>query len=111
MNESITVEIHAETPAIPPTTLEEQRVDLCLRLQMNRRLIEHKLIGAEHESQFPRSAAMRFLSRQSTHQLIKKVASTAIGIGTIRSLHYGYSVVKFMRNMFSKHRKTELKPT
>jgi hypothetical protein len=104
MNDSIAVEIQTETPAPPPKTLEEQRVDLCLRLQINRRLLEHKLLGTGDESHFPRSAAMRFLSRQSTHQLIKKAANTALGIETFRTIHYGYSLVKFIRGVFSRHK-------
>lgn len=104
MSESIAIEIQTQTEEAQPKTLAEQRVDLCLRLQINRRLLEHKLIGTENENRFPRSAAMRFLSRQSTHQLIKKAANTALGIETFRSLHYGYSLVKFVRGVFSRHK-------
>jgi hypothetical protein len=106
MNQSIAVEIQTEIQDIPPKTLEEQRIDLRLRLQINRRLIQHKLIGTESESHFPRSAAMRFLARQSTHQIIQKAANAALGIQTFRSLHYGYSVVKFLRSAFAKYKKS-----
>jgi len=103
MNESIAVEVQVEIEQkVPPKTLEEQREDLCLRLKINRRLLEHRLIGTGGENRFPRSAAMRFLSRQSTHQLIKKAANTALGIETLRTIHYGYSFVKFIRGVFSR---------
>lgn len=105
MNESIAVEVQAEiAQETQPKTLEEQRADLCLRLKINRRLLEHKLIGTEGENRFPRSAAMRFLSRQSTHQLIQKAANTALGIEAFRTINYGYSLVKFIRGVFSRRK-------
>jgi len=105
MTDSIIPEAQPETAADAPKTLAEKRLDLCLRLQLNRRLLEHKLIDSEQEAHFPRSATMRFLSRQSTHQLIKKAANAALGIQTLKSIHYGYSLVKFIRHAFSSHKK------
>lgn len=103
MSELIATDMQPSQETIPKS-LAEQREDLCLRLHLNRRLLEHKLIGSERENHFPRSAAMRFLSRQSTHQIIKKAANAALGIQTIKSIHYGYSFVKFLRHAFSKHK-------
>ncbi|RZA09853.1 MAG: hypothetical protein EOO68_00325 [Moraxellaceae bacterium] len=105
MNDTIPAETQGEIQTSTVKSLHEQRLDLRMRLQLNRRLLAHKLIGSETENHYPRSATMRFLSRQSTHQLIKKAANAALGIQTIRSLHYGYSFVKFIRNAFSSHKK------
>jgi len=95
------------SPAIIVTTsksLREQREDLCAQLQLNRRLLAYKLTGKAEENHFPRSVTMRFLSRQSTHQMIKKVAGAALGIQTFKALHYGYSLMHFVRRTFSKQK-------
>ena len=103
MSEILAVHIQPEAQENTTKSLAEQREDLCLRLQLNRRLLAHKLIGPERENHFPRSSTMRFLSSQSTHQIIKKAANAALGLQTFRSLHYGYTAIKFIRNIF-KHK-------
>jgi len=104
MNNSTETEDNAAVQTDAVKSLHDKRLDLCLRLQLNRRLLEHKLIGGEQQNYFPRSATMRFLSQQSTHQLIKKAANAALGIQTIKAVHYGYSLVKLIRKAFSSHK-------
>jgi hypothetical protein len=85
-----------------PKSLAQQRMDLCLRLQANRRLLARKLVGPESENQFPRSAAMRFISNHSTSEILHKAANAALGLQTYRALRWGVTALKFVRNRFRK---------
>jgi hypothetical protein len=106
MSELIEVTVQTEVPKTPPPTLQEQREDLRLRLQMNRRILEQKLIPNPGEEHFPRSMTMRFLSRQSTRHIIQRVAGTALGLQAFRSLRYGYSLIQFARSAYSAFKAT-----
>lgn len=88
-------------------TLAEQRLDLQFKLQMNRRLIIDKFSDDQINDHFPRSATMRLLTQKATLHMLKKLAFTAIGIKTITSIKYGFSIWKFIRNRLP-HGKTSL---
>jgi hypothetical protein len=81
-----------------PSTLDEQRLDLRLKLQENRRLLVYKFSDAQADNHFPRSTIMRFLTQQTTLHILKKLACTAIGIKTVKSVQYGFSLWQFIRN-------------
>jgi hypothetical protein len=81
-----------------PPTLDEQRLELRLRLQLNRRLLLYKFSDAQADNHFPRSTVMRFLTQQTTLHILKKLACTAIGIKTVKSVQYGFSLWQFVRN-------------
>jgi len=85
-----------------PKSLAQQRVELCLQLQANRRLLARKLVGPESDNQFPRSAAMRFISNHSTQEILHKAANAALGLQTFRALRWGVTALKFVRNSFKK---------
>lgn len=111
MNESSKIESNTEQPfehqqVNIEKSLYEQRLDICLRLQMNRRVLEHKLLGNNEENHFPRSATMRFLSRQSTHQIIHKAANAALGLQTIKTFRNGLKAAKFIRSFFKHEKKS-----
>ncbi len=82
----------------PKKTLAEQRLDLQLRLQINRRLLIHKFSPNEARNHFPRSMLVRFLTQQTTLHVLKKVASTVIGVKIFNSFKYGLSLWQFARN-------------
>lgn len=103
MNELIEVKVQPEPP---PQSLEERREDLRARLQINRRLLEHKLLGTPSQEYFPRSMTMRFLSRQSTRHLVQRFAGAALGIQAFKSLRYGYSLIQFARSAYSAFKAT-----
>jgi hypothetical protein len=90
--------IEVVTQEKAPPTLDEQRLDLRLRLQLNRRLLVYKFSDAQADNHFPRSIAMRFLTQQTTLHILKKLACTAIGIKTVKSVQYGFSLWQFIRN-------------
>ncbi len=94
------LEQHEEQQKVIKKSLHEQKLDLCTRLQLNRRLVEEKLFPHEQEQAFPRSATMRFLSRQSTRQIMHKAANAALGLQTFKTFRYGYKAVKFIKNFF-----------
>jgi hypothetical protein len=79
-------------------TLAEQRLDLQFKLQMNRRLLIDKFSDEQINDHFPRSATMRLLTQKTTLHMLKKLAFTAVGIKTITSIKYGFSIWKFLRN-------------
>lgn len=81
-----------------PLSLDEQRLDLRLRLQLNRRLLVYKFSGEQVHNHFPRSTIMRFLTQQTTLHILKKLACTAIGIKTVKSVQYGFSLWRFVRS-------------
>ena len=85
-----------------PPSLDEQRLDLRLRLQLNRRLLVHKFSGEQARNHFPRSTIMRFLTQQTTLHILKKFAFTAIGIKTFKSVQYGFSLWQFIRHNMQK---------
>lgn len=103
MNEIIQIEAPIQLPAPVQKTLQEQREDLRLRLQINRRLLAHKLSSGSNgnEGYAPRSATMRFLSRPSTRHIVQSIAGTALGLQAFKSLRYGFSVVQFIRSAYS----------
>jgi hypothetical protein len=90
--------IHLEAPSTLQKSLAEQRLDLRLRLQLNRRLLVHKFSDEQAENHFPRSTIMRFLTQQTTLHILKKLAFTAIGIKTFKSLQYGFTFAQFLRS-------------
>ena len=98
------------TPNIAHKTLAEQRLDLQLRLQLNRRLLIYKFSGEEMKNHFPRSTVMRFLTQQTTLHILKKLAFTAIGIKTFTSVKYGFSLWKFFRNRLSQKDSSQSQP-
>lgn len=81
-----------------PPSLDEQRLDLRLRLQLNRRLLVHKFSSEQVDNHFPRSTIMRFLTQQTTLHILKKLAFTAIGIKTFKTVQYGFSLWQFVRS-------------
>ncbi len=81
-----------------PPSLDEQRLDLRLRLQLNRRLLVHKFSDEQVDNHFPRSTIMRFLTQQTTLHILKKLACTTIGIKTVKSVQYGFSLWQFVRS-------------
>jgi hypothetical protein len=81
-----------------PPTLDEQRLALRLKLQLNRRLLVYKFSDPQANNHFPRSIAMRFLTQQTTLHILKKLACTAIGIKAVTSVQYGFSLWQFIRN-------------
>ncbi|GGY77757.1 hypothetical protein GCM10011613_22920 [Cellvibrio zantedeschiae] len=101
-NESFEENVTDTTAVSEPRTLAQQRMDLCLLLQHNRQVIANKLTGPERQNIFPRSAAMRFISNHSTHELIHKAANAALGLQTFRAIRWGLSALKFARNTFKK---------
>ena len=85
-------------------SLDEQRLDLRLRLQLNRRLLVYKFSDAQADNHFPRSTVMRFLTQQTTLHILKKLACTAIGIKTVKSVQYGFSLWQFLRSRLQQRR-------
>jgi hypothetical protein len=96
MNDMIKREASDKTPK----TLDEQRAELRIRLQLNRRLLTHKFSGDQADNHFPRSMVVRFLTQQTTIHILKKLAYTAIGMKTFKSLQYGFSLAQFVRSRF-----------
>lgn len=90
--------IQLEAPSTPEKSLAEQRLDLRLKLQLNRRLLVHKFSDRQIDNHFPRSTIMRFLTQQTTLHILKKLAFTAIGIKTFKSVQYGFSLWQFVRS-------------
>lgn len=88
-----------------PLSLEEQRSELRLRLQLNRRLLIYKFSDEQVDNHFPRSSIMRFLTQQTTLHILKKLAFTVIGIKTFKSLQYGFTFAQFLRSKFATHKK------
>lgn len=86
------------TPHKTKKTLAEQRLDLQFKLQMNRRLLINKFSNEQINDHFPRSAVMRLLTQKTTLHMLKKLAFTVVGIKTITSIKYGFSIWKFIRN-------------
>lgn len=95
------IELAAQEKA--PPSLDEQRLDLRLRLQLNRRLLVYKFSGEQAHNHFPRSTIMRFLTQQTTLHILKKLAFTAIGIKTFKSVQYGFSLWQFVRHKMQKN--------
>lgn len=91
-------------------TLDEQRLELRLRLQLNRRLLTHKLSDNEAENHFPRSMVMRFFTQQTTLHILKRLAYTAVGIKTFKTLQYGLSFAQFVRSRFAANKKSQKPP-
>lgn len=106
MNELANEEVEAlqnqSVPQASVKSLEEQRQELCLRLQANRRLIAVKLVGDEKHNQFPRSAVMRFVSNHSTREILHKAANAALGLQTYRVFRWGLSAMNLIRHGFRK---------
>lgn len=98
--------IQLEAPDKLEKSLAEQRLDLRLKLQLNRRLLVHKFSNEQVENHFPRSTVMRFLTQQTTLHILKKLAFTAIGIKTFKTLQYGFSFAQFVRSRLSANKKT-----
>ncbi len=92
------MDAHSQVCAVK--SLDDQRQELCMRLQANRRQIAIKLAGPERNNQFPRSAAMRFMSNPHTHEILHKAANAALGLQTFRVLRWGVSAMKFFRKGF-----------
>lgn len=106
MNEIIEVKVQTEPLPTTQPTLQERRADLRIRLQLNRRLLEQKLMASTGDEYFPRSMTMRFLSRQSTRHIIQRVAGAALGLQAFRSLRYGFSLIQFARSAYSAYKAT-----
>lgn len=85
-----------------PLTLDEQRMHLRLRLQANRRFLVHAFNDEQIDNHFPRSIIMRFLTQQTTLHILKKIACTTIGIKTVNSVQYGFSLWQVVRNLLQK---------
>jgi hypothetical protein len=79
-------------------TLDEQRSELRLQLQLNRGLLTYKLSGNEAKNHFPRSMVIRFLTQQTTVHILKKLAYTAIGLKTFKLVQYGVPLFQFIRH-------------
>jgi hypothetical protein len=90
------IELVTQEKELP--SLDEQRLDLRLRLQLNRRLLVHKFSDAQADNHFPRSTLMRFLTQQTTLHILKKLACTTIGIKTVKTVQYGFSLWQFVRS-------------
>ena len=95
--------IQLEAPSTLEKSLAEQRLDLRLKLQLNRRLLVHKFSDEQVENHFPRSTIMRFLTQQTTLHILKKLAFTAVGIKTFKSVQYGFSLWQFVRSKMQKN--------
>jgi hypothetical protein len=106
MKDIIQVEVQTELPLPPTKTLAEQREELRVRLQLNRRILEHKLFDRDQNQFAPRSVTMRFLSNQNTRHIIQRVAGTALGLQAFKSLRYGYSLIQFARSAYSAFKAT-----
>ena len=89
--------IEVVTPEKIPPSLAEQRLDVRLQLQLNRRLLVHKFSSQQVDTHFPRSMLVRFLTQPSMLHAFKKLAFTTIGMKTFKSLHYGFSLWQFFR--------------
>lgn len=98
--------IESVTQEKAPPSLDEQRLDLRLRLQLNRRLLVHKFSSEQVDNHFPRSTIMRFLTQQTTLHILKKLAFTAIGIKTFKSLQYGFTFAQFLRSRLAMNKKS-----
>ena len=90
--------IELATQGKAPPSLDEQRLELRLKLQLNRRLLVYTFSDAQADNHFPRSTVMRFLTQETTLNILKKLACTAIGIKTLRSVQYGFLLWQFVRN-------------
>jgi hypothetical protein len=90
--------IELAAPENVPLSLAEQRLNLRIKLQLNRRLLAHKFSDAQLQTHFPRSMLVRFLTQPSMLHVFKKLAFTAVGMKTFKSLHYGFSLWQFFRN-------------
>lgn len=106
MNEIIEVKVQADALTKLQPSLQERREDLRLRLQLNRRLLEQKLIPPVHDEYFPRSMTMQFLLRPSTRHVIQRVAGAALGLQAFKSLRYGFSLFQFARSAYSAFKAT-----
>jgi hypothetical protein len=109
MSEVAEVKFNTESASVnieaPTKSLAEKREDLQTRLQINRRLLEEKLLQPGNQN-FPRSATMRLLSSPGTHHFIRKFAGAAIGLQAFKSLRYGVSLFQFARSAYSAFKAT-----
>lgn len=109
MSEVAEVKFNTESASVnieaPTTSLAEKREDLQTRLQLNRRLLEQKLLHPQGQH-FPRSATMRLLSNPSTHHIMSRFAGAALGIQAFKSLRYGLSLFHFARTAYSAFKAT-----
>lgn len=109
MSEQAKVEFDTESASVnieaPTKTLAEKREDLQTRLQINRRLLEQKLLHPQGQF-FPRSTTMRLLSNPSTHHILRKFAGAALSFQAFKSLRYGFSLVQFARTAYSAFKAT-----
>lgn len=104
------IEVVQVDPAIiktdnTPKTLEQQREEICMRLHINRHLLEQKLLNTPGKY-FPRSATMRFLSNQSTRHIMQRFAGAAFGFQAFKSLRYGFSLFQFARSAYGAFKAT-----
>jgi|GEM_PF-2089413 len=109
MNELAEVKFNTESASVniaaPTKSLAEKREDLQVRLQINRRLLEQKLLHPQ-EQHFPRSATMRLLSSSSTHHIFRRFAGAALGLQAFKSLRYGVSLFQFARSAYTAFKAT-----
>jgi hypothetical protein len=85
-------------------TLCEQRLQLILRLQLNRRVLIHQLSDNHSETNFPRSMIMRFITQENTLSIVKNITFSLLGARTLKALFTGFSFMRLARAKLSAHR-------
>jgi hypothetical protein len=85
-------------------TLCEQRLQLILRLQLNRRVLMQKLTESQVETNFPRSMVMKFITQKNTLSIVKNITYTLLGARTLKALYTGFSFVRLARAKLSAPR-------
>lgn len=92
--------VHLSSDAM--TSLEFRRQEICEKLHENRQALALQLVGSDRHDQFPRSAAMRFISNHSTREILHKAANAALGLQTFRALRWGLGLVRFIGRGFTR---------
>jgi hypothetical protein len=105
MKDSIPILLNSDEKS--EQTLCEQRLQLILRLQLNRRVLFHQLNENQTEASFPRSMVMRFITQTNTIHILKKLAFTAVGIKALKSLQNGFTFAQFFHSKYWSTKKSK----
>ena len=104
MNDAIPIPVPRDRDEKAEQTLCEQRLQLILRLQLNRRVLLHQLSARQAETHFPRSMVMRFITQETTLRIVKNIAFSVLGARALKAIFTGFSFVRLARAQRNAHR-------
>lgn len=104
MNQLIPIQQPINNDEKAEQTLCEQRLQLILRLQLNRRVLMHQLSDNHSKTHFPRSMVMRFITQKTTLGIVKNITFSLLGARTLKALLTGFSFIRLARAKLSSHR-------